>query len=253
MPNGEKKKTKKSKDKKVQNRDFSAAQEKALKPITEKGEKKWVTMEKRSLEDAIDFGHILVDAKKVIFGDDIKKEGEGDEKKKGAWGRYRTKHYPGLKDKTAQRYMLLAPNVDLEKHPNLAYLGQTNLLRLIQLGKGKKPAKVLVAGGVNIKFASKDADARKKFQSKSAALISKLAAAQRKLKEDTKSPQKQPTKPSDLNLVGRLTDEMIEAIGSLPYGKEFDTKFRPMLFKLHKLKGLIIGLLMPVKDEDKAA
>jgi hypothetical protein len=210
-------------------------------------------MEKRSLEDAIDFGHILVDAKKVIFGDDIKKEGEEDEKKKGAWGKYRTKHYTGLKDKTAQRYMLLAPNVDLKKHPNLAYLGQTNLLRLIQLGKGKTPAKLLVAGGVDIKFASKDADARKKLQSASAALISKLAAAQRKPKEDKKSSHEQPAKPTDLNSFARSVDEMIKAFDFLPYGKEFNKKLLPMRFNLHKLKILITMLLRPVKDKDKAA
>ena len=123
----------------------------------------WARMNKKDVTDAIGLGEILREEKKIIVGK--------DEGKKGVWGRYRTKHYPGLEAKTAQRYMQLAEHVDLEEHPTLAYLGQAKLLRLIQLGEGKTPAETLGDEGVDIEFDVKDAKARKQFQSETADLL----------------------------------------------------------------------------------
>jgi hypothetical protein len=142
-------------------------------------------MNKRDVKNAVGIGQILLKEKEIILGE--------DERKKGLWGRYRVRHYPGLEAKTAQRYMQLAEHVDLEKHPTLAYLGQTKLLRLIQLGDGKTPAEVLDDEGVDIEFDVKDADARKQFQSETADLIKELAPVRR----GTKGGQESSNEPGE--------------------------------------------------------
>ena len=135
----------------------------SIRKLSQEGEKKWVKMNKKSVKDAIEFGQILIEAEEIIFGK-VKS-------KRGNWGKYLKKTYPSLQPKTTQRYMQLAENVDLEEHPTLAYLGQAKLLKLIQLGDGKTPAEVLYDGEMDIEFDPKDADARKQFQSETAALI----------------------------------------------------------------------------------
>ncbi len=187
MPNWRRKKTKKAKVKKAQDEGLSPAQMKDLEPITQEGAKMWARMNKNDAMDAIHFGEILRKEKKIIVGK--------DEGKKGVWGRYRTKHYPGLEAKTAQRYMQLAEHVDLEEHPTLAYLGQAKLLRLIQLGDEKTPAETLGAEGVDIEFDVKDVEARKQFQSETTGLIKKLVAKSRKdEREKEESSSKEPGK-----------------------------------------------------------
>ena len=103
------------------------------------------------------------------------------------WGKYLKEFKSHLEPRTIQRYIQLAKNVDFKKYPHLAYLSQANLLRLIQLGDGKTPGKLIFDSCVDDEFDPEDARARKQFQSETTDLIKKLATERRKTKEGEKS------------------------------------------------------------------
>jgi hypothetical protein len=168
--------------KKVKNKVLSP-QEETAKKIVREVEAHESRRDKKSIEDAIKDGQRLIYAEKILT--------RNGKTKRCNLGKFLRKNSV-LKPRTIQRYIQLAKNVDLKKYPNLAYVGQANLLRLIQLGKGKTPARVLADNGVNIEFDGEDVKARKKFRSKTADLIEQLTAEQRKSKEEEKPSSKEP-------------------------------------------------------------
>jgi len=236
------KKTKKSKAKKAQNKELSRKETEALEKLSQDGQKKWRLMTKKSVKDAIEFGQILMKAEEIIS-----KTGKG---KRGNWGKYLTENYPSLQPKTAQRYMQLSEYVDLETDPTLAYLGQADLLRLIQLGDGKTPAEVLGDGGVDIVFDPKDAEARKQFKSKTAALIKQLETERResKAKESPKKPGEEAAKAlKKLHELLSQSEELDGLMDLLEEDEKFQAKNRFVRSKLRKLPP------KPIKTSGKAS
>ena len=65
---------------------LSPDQTEALEAISQRVETKWTKINKRSVNDAIEVGRDLIEAKKIIF-----KEGKI---KKGNWGKYREEFFP---------------------------------------------------------------------------------------------------------------------------------------------------------------
>jgi hypothetical protein len=182
MPSWKKKKTKNAKGNEGQNNDPSPAQLKAAKAIILEVETRDLKRERKSAKEAIEDGMDLIKAEQMLFG-----KGQN---KRGNWGKYLKEFDSHLKPRTIQRYIQLAKNVDLKKNSTLVYIGQANLLKLIQLGDGKTPAKVLYDGDMDINFDPEDADARKQFQSEVAALIKQLETERResKAEESSKEP-----------------------------------------------------------------
>jgi hypothetical protein len=110
------KKPKKSKAKEVKNKGPSSDQLEAAKAIILGVEMRCLKRDRKSVKEAIEDGMELVKAEKKLFGK--------DQSKRGNWGKYLKEFDSHLKPRTIQRYIQLAKNVDLEKHPTLAYLGR---------------------------------------------------------------------------------------------------------------------------------
>jgi hypothetical protein len=236
------KKAKKAKGKKPQNEGISPAKMEDVKAILQGVESHCLKRDKKSVEGAIKDGLDLIKAEEILFGN--------GQSKRGSWGQYLKKLDSPLESRTIQRYIQLAKNVDLEKHPTLAYLGQANLLKLIQLGKGKKPTKVLYDGDVDIEFDAEDGEARKQFQSKIKELISKLNAERRESKEEESSSEPGKELVKTLTKMDKLLSDPDELEGFkdfLESDSDLRKKNRSVRVKLRNLAP------KPIKTSGKAS
>ena len=96
-------------------------------------------LEKTSAERADRCGKWLNLFKKVV-----------KEHEEGEWQNFVKKRFPNFKIRTAERYMKIARQANLDEYPALASMGKTQLYKLTALA-GKKPlATFLMENGINV-------------------------------------------------------------------------------------------------------
>jgi hypothetical protein len=106
-------------------KELTPASRKKLKAIARQVQEKQLELVRTPLEMALEIGKHFLDAQELFSQSGVKKW--------GVWGKYQKEFFPNFTPRTIQRYMKLSKNVNLKKFPALAFIGLTNLYRLIDL------------------------------------------------------------------------------------------------------------------------
>jgi hypothetical protein len=104
--------------------------------------------EKKGSEHVVALGNSMILLERVV-----KKHG------KGKWADVLKERYPDIKKRTAERYMKVARQVDLEKAPALACLGKTALYKLTTMAGKEDLAAYLSFCGYDVKIDPNDKEA----------------------------------------------------------------------------------------------